>query len=264
MALIYNGTPITANDKIHFNGVDLTTVYFNGVEVWSHTSYEPGTITVSSSGQFVVPPDVFSINIIAIGGGGGGASGSSLSSKNSNGPGVIDRGIAGIAGGDTVVNSIRAKGGGGGEIVETILASYGIGALEYGPLPERRKGREGESATPYGTGGADAYGQSTEGYVNGVDGNDASGYGSGGSGGEGAYLHIEGVTVTQASMLGGSGGLKGSKVEETVDVIPGQIFYITIGEGGTGAPRVVGTEDPLEASGGRGGKGSSGVVLITW
>ena len=99
MALIYNGTPITANDKIHFNGVDLTTVYFNGVEVWSHTSYEPGTITVSSSGQFVVPPDVFSINLIVIGGGGGGASGSSLSTRKPNVPLAVNRGAVGIAGG---------------------------------------------------------------------------------------------------------------------------------------------------------------------
>ena len=262
MALIFNGTPITANDKIHFNGVDLSTVYFNGVEVWSHTSYEPGTTTIAVSGQFVVPADVFTMNLIVIGGGGGGASGSTVSTKNLTLS--VANGVAGSVGGDTVVNNIRAKGGAGGEFVEPILPGFGIAALEYGDLPEWRSGRVGESATPHGMGGAAAYGQSTEGNVNGVNGNDASGFGSGGSGGEGAYLHIVGDTETQVSMLGGFGGLRGSIVEETIDVIPGQIFYITIGEGGTGAARVGDTEDPYEAVGGMGGKGSSGVVLITW
>ena len=42
-----------------------------------------------------------------------------------------------------MVNNIRAKGGAGGEIVENYLPGYGIDGLEYGDLPEWRKGREG-------------------------------------------------------------------------------------------------------------------------
>jgi len=109
--LYFNGTALAAGKKVKFNGSDMANVYLNGTKIWTY--YIPSAQVFTSSGTYQINAAETSIQYKASGGGGGGG-------KNQ---GMNTTPIHGGAGGDTTLSFQKADG----TVVYTITASGGAG-----------------------------------------------------------------------------------------------------------------------------------------
>ena len=160
MALYMNGTQIGATlGALQYNNINVTEAYCNGVKVWNVAV--PGSRLFPSSGNFVVPAGVYSVQVTVVGAGGSGANGQSnggggyagnvVTKSVSVSPGQVIRvtvgagGIArewiasgwayvkGAAGGNSSFGSIVAAGGSGGSVNGNNYPGVGA-ATQYGSV----------------------------------------------------------------------------------------------------------------------------------
>jgi len=157
----------------------------------------------TTSSNWVCPANVYSILVIAVGGGGGGGEGG-----DSGGPG--DPGSDGTS---TTFNSLTVAGGGGGgergEIDSSTLISRGYGGASGGQNSGTGSGSQGVAApSPLRFGGTS--------------------YGRGGTGGTGGGIN------------GGAGGAAGQVGYRLYSVTPTTSYAFVIGSAGAGGSGLTG------------------------
>ena len=272
-------TPVIAQPKKFFNAIT-----YRGTGAEQSIRTEPAAITTyTSSGNFIVPPGVTSVDYLVVAGGGGGGhtigggggGGGFKTGTLSVNPGdsiVVTVGAGGAAGtgagngsdgGDSVFGSITATGGGGGGSDSSQAGR--AGGSGGGGGNSGSSGGTGGAASPSGQGNA---GGTSSAGTSGAGGGGAGAAGSansgssGGSGGAGMTSSISGSSVTYA---GGGGGSSRS----------GSPASGGAGGGGDGAADNLGTHataGTANTGGGGGGgdqtstagAGGSGIVIVSY
>lgn len=253
-----NPTNITYNSAGTYN-VSLTVTNDCNSDIETKTALitveTSGVETILSSKVFVVPPNVYSVEIEAWAGGGGGSDEDGNSGGGGGGGGGFSGGILNVSPGDNIVINVGNGGDGG--------------------AGNNDNGDDGNNTVVTHTDGElTAYGGS------GGDGND----GSGGSGGvSGSFT---GIVLSHSSFIGGSGG-DGDNNEgggggggagntenggDGSNLNGGSGGNANGGNGGNGGDDGAGIDGSLYSGGGGaagddgggGGNGANGAVIINW
>jgi hypothetical protein len=255
-ATIYYVIQVEKNPPCYFDSG------WTGFPITVTAAPEINTQTFTSSGQFVVPDGVYSLNIKAWGGGGGGSYRYRIDDTDPYGPGAggggggFCGGTFNVTPGDLISVTVGTGGSGGydgtgnGDDGETSVIEYDDIIIEaYG-------GYGGKSGLDGGTAGDGNDGWYTGDIINPVKymgGNGAAGFisdgqGTGGAGGGGAGDQAQGgdASGNTGGFGGNNGGGQGGSSGET---------GLTYGGGGGG---VNGNDNSS------GGDGASGAVIIEW
>lgn len=237
-----------------------------------------GTQTFTSSGTFVAPAGVTSVQIYAVGGGAGGGGGDSSSGGGGGGGGytatktlnvtpgssyavVVGSGgqggsagnYSGFDGGDSYVQSITYGANGGRAAVTRTEGGNGGSGGGCGAYQSALK-NAGNGGSDGSNGGSNSAfnGGTGQGVTTKAWGDPTSTIYSGGGGG-GGYFDPAGTTSPKSAkgglIGGGDGGLDGS--------FSGKNGTANTGGGGGGGSNA-------QSSGSSGGNGGSGIVLIRW
>jgi len=203
-------------------------VYIKENDIWKPVLYEEGSSYYTSSGTFVVPQGVFSINVTVVGGAGGAGGGDGGAGSVDGGNGISITSTISVVPNNTFNFIIGKKGGNG-------------------------VGYQGSAAG--GAGGT--------GYSNGGNGGQAGHTGSSGGGGGGGgstsfYNNTDSVMLIVAGGGSGAGG-RGNRSHYSVADIHGKNSTQTQIQSSNGYNGGNGIDCPC-ADGGAGGGGGGGVL----
>ncbi len=112
--IYFNGDALAAGKKVKFNGSDMANVYLNGTKIWTY--YIPSAQVFTSSGTYQINAAETSIQYKASGGGGGGGKNQGMNTTPIHGGGGSATTLSFQKADGTVVHTITASGGAGGQM----------------------------------------------------------------------------------------------------------------------------------------------------
>lgn len=112
--IYFNGAAIAAGKKVKFNGSDMANVYLNGTKIWTY--YIPSAQVFTSSGTYQINAAETSIQYKASGGGGGGGKNQGMNTTPIQGGAGSATTLSFQKADGTVVHTITASGGAGGQM----------------------------------------------------------------------------------------------------------------------------------------------------
>jgi|GEM_PF-1061530 len=266
-------------------------------------AYDPSLIAYTANGSWTAPAGVTSITVLVVGGGGGGAGAGGIPINDGGGGGAgglifnasypvtpgnsytvtVGPGgpygngnASGTTGGNSVFDTLTAKGGGGGGCYNANGKGGGSGGGGSGASSSGYATAGGSGTSGQGNTGGKGY-KGSEGAGGGGGGNTSvgsdgtcpGGLGKGGNGGSGGDYHWTfGTTYGQSGVFAGGGGGAGYQTKGTGGS----------GGGGDGATNNNNGNDATVANSGsggggaanpssgtkHGGNGAAGIVILKW